>query len=246
MRAVGRVILLFAIVLSAAVLSGCKTSSLISESQEIEIGRQASLDIERKYHVVNDPALNQRINHIGQTIAARSARANIAYTFKILDLKDVNAVSLPGGWVYLYKGLINECKDDDDMLAGVIAHEIGHVAARHHAAIMGRETLYGIGIQVLVKGNLQQWVAVWANLDLLRWSRSDENEADRLAINYTYGSPWKPDGLIRFLKILQTKSKGDGGIFGPMLRTHPLTKERIERAEKYLQELERTGGKTSG
>ena len=241
MRAASRIALIVALAAQAVILTGCNTSGLISESQEIDIGRQASQDIERQHKLVDDPALNQKVNHMGQTLAARSDRPNLKYTFKILDTKEVNAVSLPGGWIYVNKGLIDEVKGDDNMLAGIIAHEIGHVAARHHASMMGRETLYGIGVQVLVKGNAQQWAGVWANLDLLRWSRGDERQADQLGIKYTYGSPWQPDGLIRFLKILDSKSKGDGGTFGAMLRTHPVTKERITLAEAYLQKL-RQGG----
>ena len=87
MRAAGRIVLIVALVAQAVILSGCKTSGLVSESQEIDIGRQAAQDIERQHKLVNDPALNQKVNHMGQTLAARSDRPNLKYTFKILDTK---------------------------------------------------------------------------------------------------------------------------------------------------------------
>lgn len=241
MRVTSSTAFVITLVLLCALLAGCNTAGIVSRSDEVEIGRQASKQIEQEYKLDNDPKLNQLVNRIGQTLAARSDRTDITYTFKILDTKDINAVALPGGWVYIYRGLIDEVAGDEDELAGVIAHEIGHIAARHGAKQIGRSTLYGVGIQVLTKGTVAQLASIWANLDLLRWSRTDEYEADHLGVKYTYGSPWKADGLIRFLKVLQAKSKEkDGGSFGAMLRTHPMTADRVKRAETYLAELEKT------
>jgi len=225
------------LLLAVAALTGCETESLVSKSQEVEIGRQAAKDIEARHPVSKDAELNATVNDIGQYIAARSDRTDIQYTFKVLDIKDVNAVSLPGGWVYVYKGLMDEVGSDKDMLAGVIAHEVGHVTARHHAELMGRSTLYGIGIAVLTKGNTRQWVNFFANLNLLRWSRKHEYEADALGIKYTYSSTYNPDGLIRFLEVLQTKSKSEPSRFEAALRTHPVTSERIDRAKDDLAVL---------
>ncbi|MDO8587699.1 MAG: M48 family metallopeptidase [Armatimonadota bacterium] len=238
-RRSGSKLLVLPILLALAAIPGCKSGSLISESQEVDIGQQASRDIERQYPVSKDPRLNAMVNEIGQYIAARSNRPNLKYTFKVLDIKDVNAVSLPGGWVYVYKGLIDllggPANVNKDQLAGVIAHEVGHVAARHAAEQMSRSTLYGITIGVLTKGNTAQYANVFANLSLLRWSRKDEYEADKLGINYTYGSQYNPQGLVDFLKLLQAKS-GSGSKSLAFLRTHPVTSERIDRAQTYLNQ----------
>ncbi len=246
MQKIGRVgLILIALVFSIS-LCGCKTSSLVSESDEIAVGRQAAKEIERDYKILDDPKLNNRINKIGQELAARSDRSHLEYSFKILDTKEINAIALPGGWVYIFKGLIDVVGNDQDQLAGVIAHEIGHISARHHASQMGRATLYEIGIQVLTKGNVSQWAAIWANLDLLRWNRAQEKEADRLAIKYTYGSNYDPQGLIDFLKYLQSKSGGgEKSPFGAMLRTHPLTEDRIKASEEYLNKLKEGNGSPS-
>lgn len=237
MRHLVRISLFAALIPAAFALTGCQTSSLVSESQEVSIGRQASRDIERQYKVVTDPQINQRVNRIGQALAARSGRPDLQYTFKVLDVKEVNAVSLPGGWIYVYRGLLDQVKGDDDMLAGVIAHEIGHVAARHHAQLMGRAQLYDVGVSVLTSGNVTRLAAIWANLDLLRWSRGHEYEADKLGVKYTYGSPWDPEGLIRFLGVLQQGSKSGSSGFTAMLRTHPMADDRVTRARQYLASL---------
>ena len=233
--------LLVAVVLAA----GCKPESLVSTSQEVEVGRQASQELEQKYPVNKDPQLNALVSDIGQYMAPRSSRTGIQYTFKVLDLKDVNAVSLPGGWVYVYKGLIDSIGGpnnvDKDLLAAVIAHEVGHVAARHHAQMMGRAELYGITIAVATKGKTQQWVNFFANLNLLHYSRKDEFEADKLAIDYTFSSKYNPDGIVQFLKQLQAKSKGEPSKFEAFFRTHPGTADRITKAEEYLVKL-RAGG----
>ncbi|MDO8683180.1 MAG: M48 family metallopeptidase [Armatimonadota bacterium] len=239
-------LLFLSVLLAVFSLTGCKPESLVSQSQEIDIGRQASRDIERQYKVSADSRLNAMVNEIGQNLAARSDRPNLKYTFKVLDVKDVNAVSLPGGWIYVYKGLIDEIGGpgniDRDKLAGVISHEIGHVAARHHAQMMGRSQLYGIGIGVLTKGNTAQWVSLFANINLLHWSRKDEYEADKLGIKYTYGSTYDPNGLIEFLQVLQSKSKSEPSRFESWFRTHPVPSDRVGRAQQYLNEL-RTGSR---
>lgn len=227
------------VLLAVVGLYGCKTSGLVSESQEVEVGQQASQQIESQYPVSRDAQLNALVDDIGQYIAKRSDRPNLQYTFKVLDIKDVNAVSLPGGWVYVYRGLIDlvggSGSPDKDMLAGVIAHEVGHIAARHAAQQMGRETIYGTAIGALTKGNARQYASIFANLNLLHFSREDEYEADHLSIKYLYGSRYNPEGIIRFLTLLQSKSSDPATL--PFLRTHPVTNERIKRATDYLNQL---------
>ncbi|MDI6828337.1 MAG: M48 family metallopeptidase, partial [Armatimonadota bacterium] len=217
------------LILSALLVCGCKPESLVSKSQEIEIGKEASRQIESKYPVNKDPALNALVNQIGQDLAQRcSDRPDITYTFKILDIKDVNAISLPGGWVYVYKGLIDETKDKPDQLAGVIAHEIGHIAARHHAQMLGREIQAQILIGTLTKGQTQEIASIFANLQFLRWSRVQEFEADRLGIKYMYRCrQYDPQGLINFFNYLLSKQKDKPSRFEQIFLTHPVTSERI-------------------
>lgn len=238
MRITNLVIFAFLSVMLIFVFSGCAPKSLVSTSQEVEIGQQASKDIESQYGVVKDPQMNAMVNQIGQALAKCSDRPDLKYTFKILNTNDVNAVSLPGGWVYVYKGLMDETKGKPDQLAGVIAHEIGHVAARHHADMIGRETYANILVGTLTKGDVTQIAGLFANLSLLRWSRKHEYEADRLGIKYMYRcKQYNPQGLINFFDTLLSMEKNQPSKFQQMFQTHPVTTERIQRAQQYLDDL---------
>jgi predicted Zn-dependent protease len=219
-------------------LPGCKPSGLVSRNQEIDIGRQASQDIEREYKLVEDPQMNAMVDQMGQALAKCSDRQDITYTFKILDIKDVNAVSLPGGWVYVYKGLMDRTKDDPNQLAGVLAHEIGHIAARHHADMIGRQTYASILIGTLTKGDVTQIAGIFANITLLRWSRKHEYEADKLGIKYMYRcKQYDPQGLINFFNLLLQEQKKKPSELEQIFLTHPVTEERIKRAQTYYDDL---------
>ena len=230
-------ILLVLLIGCSTVFTGCKPESLVSTSQEVGIGRQASQQIESNYPVNKDPELNRLVNEIGQNLVQYSERQDIKYTFKVLDLKDVNAVSLPGGWIYVYKGLIDNTKGDVNELAGVIAHEIGHIAARHHAEMIGRETFAGILVVTLTRGDVRQWANLFANLTLLRWSRKHEYESDRLGVKYMYQSRYSAEGLVNFLERLQQIQKDKPSEFEQIFRTHPVTEERVKRAKNFLADL---------
>ena len=224
-------------------VAGCNTAGLVSTQDEVDIGKQAAKEVEQKYPVSKDANAAARVNKIAQEILAHAnPRKGIEYQFKVLDIDDINAFALPGGWIYINKGLLDAVKNDDDQLAGVIAHEIGHVQLRHHAKMMGRQTIYGIAIGTLTKGNAQQWANIFANLDLLSWSRKEEYEADRAAIDYTFASTYNPDGIITFFNYLMSKNKESRAL--PFLRTHPLTENRIARAQDYLSA--KRAGKTTG
>lgn len=232
---IGLALLLLA---SLFVLNGCNPKGLVSTSQEIDIGRQASQDIESRYPVNKDPQLNAMVNNMGQAIAQCSDRTDLNYTFRILDIKDVNAVSLPGGWVYVYKGLIDETKGQPDELAGVIAHEVGHVSARHHAQMIGRELQLNILIGTLTKGQVQQIAAIFANLQELHWSRQQEYDADKLGIKFMYRCKrWDPQGLVNFFNTLLKLEPSHRSDLDQIFATHPVTSERIKRAQTYLDDL---------
>lgn len=229
---------ILAAMLLAVVLGGCNPKGMVSTKQEIEIGKQSSKEIESKYGIVKDAQLNDMVNTMGQALAKCSDRSDLVYTFKILDQKDVNAVSLPGGWVYVYKGLIDETKDKPDELAGVIAHEIGHIASRHHAQMMGRELQAQILIGTLTKGDVQQVAGVFANVQLLRWSRVQEYQADKLGVQYMYRCQrWNAQGLVDFFGTLLKIQKNHPSKFEQIFLTHPVTEERIKRAQDYLDAL---------
>lgn len=223
---------------SSAWLSGCRPRDLVSTSQEVQIGQQASQEVEQQYKLVTDPALNRQINNIGQTLVKYSDRQDITYTFKILDVSDVNAFSLPGGWIYINKGLIDNTAGNTDELAGVISHEIGHVVARHHADIIGRQIYANILIGTLTQGEITQIASIFANLSLLQYSRQQEYAADRLGIKQMFLSKqYNPQGLINFFGNLLKIEGNPPSQFEQIFRTHPTTKDRIVAAQEYLNGL---------
>jgi predicted Zn-dependent protease len=234
--------LVLLIITGSVLLTGCNPKSLVSNSQEISIGKEAAAQVESQYKVDKDSKLNALVNNIGQNLVTCCDRQDITYTFKVLDVKEVNAFSLPGGWVYVYKGLVDATDGDTDQLAGVIAHEIGHVAARHQAQAIGRELQASILIGTLTHGQTQQIAGLFANLQLLHYSREQEYEADKLGIKEMWrcrnkGSAYNAQGLVDFFAVLQSKAKKNPSDFERMLSDHPVTSERIKRAQTYLDDL---------
>lgn len=232
-------VLLVLMAVSVSVLTGCRPEDVVSTSQEVQIGRQSAQQVERQYPVNRDPELNRVVNTIGQDLARFSPRQDVEYTFRILDIDQVNAVSLPGGWIYVYRGLIDATRNNPDQLAGVIAHEIGHVAARHHAEMIGRQTYAGVIVQTIGRGDIQQWANIFANLALLRWSRRHEYEADELGIDIMFKSQqYNPQGLVNFFALLEERRRDRPSDFELMFRTHPPTSERMTRAQRRLDDLQ--------
>jgi len=124
------------------------SAALISTQQEIEIGRQAAAEIEGEFGIVTDPALNQYVTNVGLRVAAVSERRELPWTFKILNENEVNAISLPGGFIYVTRGMLSFLRSRDE-LAFVLAHEIGHVAKRHHVQIIERNFFSSIVLSLI-------------------------------------------------------------------------------------------------
>ncbi|MBI3912265.1 MAG: M48 family metalloprotease [Armatimonadetes bacterium] len=212
-------------------VSGCGVTRL-SRSEEIQIGQQVSREIESQYRTYENPT----VSRLGQRLAAVSERPDLPYRFRVINRPEINAVSLPGGPVYVFEGLLHATGDDDQMLAGVIAHEIGHIAKRHAAQQIERSQWYGIGIEVLTGGGSARDIAtIAANLQLLHYSRKQEYEADTEAVRYTRAAGLNPSGLVRFFDLLlQRQKRGDTTI--AWLRTHPTTEARRNRVAQLIQE----------
>ncbi len=235
----GTIFVILAVSLSSMLLGGCKPRDLVSTSQEVDIGRQASQQVESENKVITDPKLNDLVNTMGQNLVKCSDRQDIKYTFKILDVKDVNAFSLPGGWVYVNKGLIDATAGNNNELAGVIAHEIGHIVARHHADMIGRQMYASILIGTLTQGQVQQVASIFADITLLKYSRQQEFAADRLGLKEMFRcKQYNPDGLINFFNQLLKIEKNPPSNFEQIFQTHPVTSERITAARQYLADLE--------
>lgn len=224
-------------------VAGCSGGGVVSpfgidESTEIRIGQQAAADLEREYGVVNDPRQLPRVQRIGRAIAAQSQRPNLPWTFRILNMSDVNAISLPGGPIYVTRGLLATGLSDAE-LAGVIGHEVAHVNERHAVKAIQRAMTYQL-LSALVLGHsssaVQQAADIAVQLALeLPNSRSDEYAADAQGIRLAYNAGYPANGLVQFLQLLQRIT---GTQRTPeWLQTHPLTQERITRAQQLSVQI---------
>jgi len=220
---------------------GCGSSGLVSidTPTEIQIGRQAAADLERQYGVVNDPVQTPRIQRIGSAIAAVSGRTDLPWSFKILNVSDVNALSLPGGPVYVTRGLVALGLSDNEM-AGVLGHEIAHIKERHSVKAIQRGMTYQL-LSELVLSRSSAAVQTAANLAVelaveLPHSREDEYQSDQVGIKLAYNAGYPANGMLLFLQRLQAMS---GTTRTPAwLSTHPTTADRVARAQQITAQVQ--------
>jgi beta-barrel assembly-enhancing protease len=224
---------------------GCGKGTIMSTKDEVNVGRQASQEIDKKYRVETTSADAVRVRRIGERLVMHSdERPGVPYSFKVLDMKEVNAVSLPGGPIYVFRGLLDLVGDDDDALATVIAHEIGHTNARHIAKQHTKQTELSLLLMILLQGQgaaAQRAAGVGAELMAYKFSREDEYDSDRRGLSYAYKAGFDPQGMVRFFEKLKAMEKGGGT--PEFLRTHPVTSSRIDRARKIIETQEYKYGK---
>ena len=231
------------------------------EDPEVRMGREAAQEIERTLRIIDDPALVERVNRIGQEIAAVANASNIPitwginkrsqfqYTFKVVDDNDVNAFSLPGGFIYVNKGLLDYVQSDHE-LAAVLAHEIAH-AAHHHLLRLGQEnekinrrvTLPALLVMVLSGApardlsNVMMGVQLYQIAKLNGFTQEAEIDADRAAILYLMQTKYNPVGMLTFMERLARdearRPERQLGIF----RTHPPSRERAQAMLNLFREL---------
>jgi len=220
--------------------TGRNEAIFINTSSEVAIGNSAASQIAQKYKISSDEKTVKRVDGIGERVAAVSDRRDLEYKFYVVDDKTLNAFTIPGGHVYIFRGLYD--KLDDDELAAVIAHEIGHVAARHIVkkmqASLGYQLLSTIALIAYTQGQDDKnkkragYVAYAGatafNLVQLGYSRQDEYEADELAVKYSKAAGFDPDGMRRALEALRAEEK-KGMPVPYILRSHPYIDQRIER-----------------
>lgn len=230
--------LVAAVVMAVVLLagSGCKNTNFIGTKEEVRMGRDAAKEIEARYRVETKGADAERVARLSERLLVHAdTRPGVPYSYRVLDVKDVNAVSLPGGPIYVFKGLLDMVGDDDDALACIMAHELAHTNERHAAKQISQQMLATIGIGVFVRGGTAQNIAGMVNdLMSLSYSRDDEDDADRHGISYAYKAGFDPRGMPRFFAKLQALEKG-GGDTPVFLRTHPLTKMRIDKVNRIIE-----------
>src|SRR5579883_2892060 len=227
----------FAALVLAFSLAGCKQqtfSNHYSTSDEIALGQQIAAEIDSQNKIDQDPKDNTRVQRIAQPIfdQARKARPDVTYQIKIIQSPEVNAFSIPGGWIYVYTGLLDKIGSDDDALACVIGHECSHVVLRH--AVKQLSDAEGKGTLVEALGVLTNNATAYnlsaaaVELQELHFSRQDEYQADQYGLMFAYNAGFDPYGMPRFFQKLETIEKEEGSE-PAWAADHPITKNRIAR-----------------
>ena len=219
---------------------GCAPA--VTTQQEVALGADYSRQINRQLPLVNDGATNQYINRLGRQIASRADQRGIPYTFYVVNSDLVNAFAIPGGYIYVNRGVI-ERADNVSELAGVLAHEIGHVVERHGIEQMQRannantmlSVLYGVLLRRNPSGVEQAGIQVGGSAVFAGYSRDAEREADLVAINYLMRSGISPNGLPSFFEELMAERQRNPSRVEQWFSTHPLTQERITNTRAAIQ-----------
>jgi beta-barrel assembly-enhancing protease len=209
-----------------------------SLEKEIAMGKEYSQQIEASVKLVQDPVINEYVNRVGQNLV-RNSDARVPFTIKVIDSDEVNAFALPGGFFYVNTGLILAA-DEEAELAGVMAHEIAHVCARHAMRQLTRSQWANIGSipLIFIGGGLGYALRTAAGFGLpmtfLQFSRGFEAEADYLGVQYMYKTGYDPQAYIAFFEKIQAKEKKKPGSLAKAFSTHPQTPDRIENSQKEI------------
>ena len=217
-----------------------KGVNFYSIEKEIALGKQMAEEVERQAKVVDDPVIAEYINRLGQNIV-RNSDAKVPFTIKVLDTDEVNAFALPGGFFFVNTGLILQA-DNESELAGVMAHEIAHVAARHGTRQATRGQIFSYAtLPLMMAGGwtgyaIYQAASVAIPLGFLKFSRGFEAEADMLGLQYMYKAGYDPNSFIDFFEKVESLEKKKPGTLSKVFSTHPMTEDRIKAAQKNIQQ----------
>jgi beta-barrel assembly-enhancing protease len=217
--------------------------NFISFDKEIQLGGQLAAEFEQTAKLYDDPVITEYVDRIGQNIV-RHSDARVPFHIKVVDTDEVNAFAFPGGYFYVNKGLILSAENESE-LAGVMAHEISHVTARHATERLSKaQIMQFAAIPVLFMGGwaglaAQNGMGLGINLSLLGITRESEREADLLGIQYMWNAGYDPNAYVSFFEKLMASEKKKPGTFAGWFRTHPSTEDRIIAAldeQRFLPE----------
>lgn len=237
--------ILLSLLLAALLLAGCATTGpggqksliLISTPQEVSLGDQFDDQIKTEAKVLADQEWQQYFNQIGQSIVAVCDRKDIDYHFTVIDSDDVNAFATPGGYVYIYTGLL-KLMDNEAQLAAVTAHEISHIVARH--SVQRLQTAMGISIlEQLAFGEqssvTRDMVNLGVGIALQGYSRGDEHQADEYGVVYMTAAGYNPEGAIELFEKLASLGEHQSNVFEQLAASHPTTQSRISEVRQQIQ-----------
>ena len=217
-----------------------KGLNFYSLEREMALGKSLAQEVERSAKLIDDPVVSEYINRVGQNLV-RNSDARVPFTIKVIDSDAVNAFALPGGFFYVNSGLILRA-DSEAELAGVMAHEIAHVAARHSTKRETRGQLTQLAtIPLIILGpggwagyGIYQGLNFAIPLSFLKFSRNDEKEADYLGLEYMYKTGYDPNAFVTFFEKVQAEEKRRPGTVPTVFNTHPPTPDRVQNVQKAI------------
>jgi len=220
-----------------------KCVNFYSLEKEIALGKQLAEEVARQSKLNQDPTIAEFINRLGQNLV-RNSDAKVPFTFQVVEDEIPNAFALPGGFIFVNTGLIKLASEEDE-LAGAMAHEIAHVAARHMTcqATKGQiANIASIPASILLGGGLggyaaRQAMGVGAQTAFLKLSRGAEAEADYLGTQYMYAAGYDPTGAITIFEKVESLQKKQPGALGRVFSTHPMDADRIDKTQKEIQRI---------
>ena len=211
-----------------------------SLDREMALGRDLSKQVEATSRVITDPVVTEYVNRIGQNLV-RNSDARVPFTIKVLDNEEVNAFALPGGFFYVDTGLILAA-DNEAELAGVMAHEIAHVAARHATKNMTKSEIWNLAsIPLMFVGGpagyaIAEIASLAVPMTFLKFSRDAEREADLLGLEYDYAAGYDPQAFVQFFEKMNADEKTKHSKLAKMFSTHPMNADRVTAAQKEIRQ----------
>lgn len=228
---------------SSLVLMGAGPQ-LVSVNQEIQVGQQAQAQIRRDVPAVTDATVNRYVDSIGARLVRQASGPKYPYSFDIANFREINAFALPGGPVWLHRGALSAAQNESQV-AGVLAHEIAHIAQRHAASQMSKGMIANGLLSLLgaLAGNdrggqiAQVAGGLAAQGYMLKFSRDDERQADEVGAQIMKRAGWNPNGMVEFMQILRAQAGRDPGSVQTFLSSHPAPGERVTRLQQTVKRL---------
>jgi beta-barrel assembly-enhancing protease len=218
-----------------------KGVNFYSVQQEIALGKQLELEVEKQARIVDDPIISEYVNRLGQNLV-RNSDVTFPVTFKIIESNEINAFTLPGGFIFINSGLM-KLSGNEAELASALAHELGHSAARHATRQATRNRIASLGtIPLAIFGGLpglavRGAAGVVVPMAFLHFSRGFETEADLLGLEYLWKSGYDPTASIDLFEAMESTERRQPGSVSKLFRSHPLTPDRIEKTQKNIDSL---------
>jgi predicted Zn-dependent protease len=225
----------------AVVLLVALQISLVSVEREIEIGRQTDAQLRKEMPELRDREVVSYVRGVGRRLAQHAPGPAYPYSFSVVDYREINAFALPGGPVWVHRGVLHVA-DNEAQLAGVLAHEVAHIAQRHSAQQLTKATLanWGLGLLGAVLGNsggagaAQIAAGFLANGVFLKFSRDDERDADRVGLQILRRAGWDPRGMTELFEVLRREARRDPGAVEVFFSSHPAPQDRIARLQSEI------------